>query len=63
MITLVLSAMIGASKQISPYLSGLSHRNDAERFQQLASHILLNTGTPSNWGADARDRAEQSRFG
>ena len=50
MIILVLSAMVGASKLMTPYISGLSHRNDAERFQQLASLLLLNTGTPSNWG-------------
>ena len=50
MIILVLSAMVGASKLMAPYLNDLSHRNDVERFQQLASHLLLNTGTPSNWG-------------
>ncbi|MFQ6073870.1 MAG: hypothetical protein ACE5KC_01495 [Candidatus Bathyarchaeia archaeon] len=50
MIILVLSAMVGASKLMTPYISGLSHRNDAERFQQLASLLLLNAGTPSNWG-------------
>lgn len=50
MIILVLSAMVGASELMTPYISGLSHRNDAERFQQLASHLLLSTGTPPNWG-------------
>jgi hypothetical protein len=50
MIILVLSAMAGASKLMAPYLNDLSHRNCAERFLQLASHILLSTGTPSNWG-------------
>lgn len=50
MIILVLSAMAGESKILAPYLNDLSHRNDAERFQQLASHLLLSTGTPTNWG-------------
>jgi len=50
MIILVLSAMVGVSKLMSPYLDDLSHRDDAERFLQLASHLLLSTGTPSNWG-------------
>jgi len=50
MIILALSAMVGTSKLMAPYLSDLSHRDDAERFQQLASHLLLNTGTPPNWG-------------
>jgi len=50
MIILALSAMVGTSKLMAPYLSELSHRDDAERFQQLASYILLNSGTPPNWG-------------
>ncbi len=50
MIVLVLSAMVGTSKLMTPYIRGLSNRDDPERLQQLASHILLNTGTPSNWG-------------
>jgi hypothetical protein len=50
MIVLVLSAIVGASKVVTPYLYNLSHENDLERFEQLASLILLSTGTPSNWG-------------
>ncbi len=50
MIILVLSVMAGTSKQVAPYLQDLSHQNDAERFQSLASYLLLHTGTPSNWG-------------
>ncbi len=50
MVILALSAIAGTSKVATPYLNGLSGRNDAERFQQLASHVLLSTGTPSNWG-------------
>jgi hypothetical protein len=50
MITLALSAMVGTSKFMAPYLSDLSHRNDPERLQQLTSHLLLQAGTPNNWG-------------
>lgn len=50
MIILVSSAMVGTSKLVTPYLHDLSHENDPERFQQLASLILLSAGTPSNWG-------------
>lgn len=50
MIILALSAMLGTSKLMAPYLNDLSHRDEAERFQQLASHILLSAGTPINWG-------------
>ncbi|MGD8506843.1 MAG: hypothetical protein PVF15_09310 [Candidatus Bathyarchaeota archaeon] len=35
---------------MSPYIRDLSHRNAAERLQQLTSLLLLDTGTPSNWG-------------
>ncbi len=50
MITLALSAMVGTSKFMSPYIDDLSHRNDTERLQQLTSHLLLRTGTPTDWG-------------
>jgi hypothetical protein len=50
MILLALSALIGTSKLMSPYLGGLAGRNDTERFQYLASNLLFTTGMPSNWG-------------
>ncbi len=50
MIILALSAMVGTSKLMAPYMNDLSHRDEAERFQQLALHLLLSTGTPVNWG-------------
>jgi len=50
MILLALSAMAGTSKLMAPYLTDLAHRDDADRFQPLASHLLLTTGTPANWG-------------
>jgi len=50
MIILGLSAMAGTSKLMAPYLSELSDRDNVERFQQLSLHLLLNTGTPLNWG-------------
>jgi len=50
MILLALSAMMGTSKLMSPYLADLAQRNDTERFQYLASNLLLTTGMPSNWG-------------
>jgi len=50
MIILALSAMVGTSKIMAPYLNDLSQRDDSERFQEFASHILLHTGSPVNWG-------------
>ena len=35
------------------------HQNDTERLHQLAQHLLLNTGTPTNWGS-LRDRVPTS---
>jgi hypothetical protein len=50
MIVLVLSAMVGTSKLMSPYLDDLANRDCTERFQHLASNLLLTTGSPSAWG-------------
>jgi len=50
MIILALSAMVGTSKLMAPYLNDLSHRDDTLRFQQLGLHLLLGTGAPTNWG-------------
>jgi hypothetical protein len=50
MIVLALSGMIGTSKLMEPYLNDLANRDSTERFQYFASHLLLTTGTPGNWG-------------
>jgi len=50
MILLALSAMVGTSKLMTPYLTDLAQRDDTGRFQHLASHLLLTTGAPTNWG-------------
>jgi len=51
MIILVSSAMAITSMTLHPSLNELSHKNDIERYQQLAKYILLNPGIPSNWGS------------
>jgi len=50
MITLVLTAIVTASNNLAPSMNEFRHRNDAERLRQLAQYILLDTGTPVNWG-------------
>ena len=50
MIALVLSAMVGATGILHPFLNGLSYKNHVERQHQLTKYLLLTTGTPSNWG-------------
>jgi hypothetical protein len=51
MIILVSSAMVITSMTLHPILNELSHRNDIERYQQLAKYILLTPGTPPDWGS------------
>jgi len=51
MIILASSAIAITSKTLNPYLNELSHKNDVERYQQLAKYLLLSPGTPSNWGS------------
>jgi hypothetical protein len=51
MIVLVLSAIVSTSNTLRPSIDELLHGNDAERFQQLAQHLLLSEGAPANWGS------------
>lgn len=51
MIILASSAMAITAMTLSPRFNELSHKNDIERYQQLAKYILLNTGTPTDWGS------------
>jgi len=51
MIILASSAMAITAMTLSPRFNELSHKNDVERYQQLTKYILLNTGTPTDWGS------------
>jgi len=51
MIILATASMAIAAMTLYPRFNELSHRNDVERYQQLAKYILLNTGTPTEWGS------------
>ena len=51
MITLVLAAMANTSNILRPSMDETLHQNDSERFFQLAQHLLLSMGTPTNWGS------------
>ena len=61
MIVLASSAMAITSITLNPYINELSHKTDFERYQQLAKYILLNPGTPPNWGSTPE--AVPSSFG
>jgi hypothetical protein len=49
MVLLVLSAMAGASKLLYPHINAVD-TNIAERYESVSKYLLLNDGTPSNWG-------------
>ena len=42
--------MASTSKLVAPYLNDLANRDSIERFQHLASNLLLTAGSPSSWG-------------
>jgi hypothetical protein len=49
MVLLVLSAMASASKLLYPHINAMD-TNTAERYESVSKYLLLNDGTPSNWG-------------
>lgn len=50
MVLLVLSAMACASKLLYPHINNAVDTNIAERYESVSKYLLLNDGTPSNWG-------------
>ncbi len=50
MVLLVLSAMASTSKLLYPYVNHAAGGNMAERYRQISKYMLLNKGTPTNWG-------------
>lgn len=50
MVLLVLSAMASTSKLLYPYMNYAVDKNVAERYKQISRYLLLNAGTPSDWG-------------
>ncbi|UCC33920.1 MAG: hypothetical protein JSW53_02650 [Candidatus Bathyarchaeota archaeon] len=50
MVALVLSSMAGMTWVLQPFIGDLSNRNSVERHEQVAKHLLLNAGIPSDWG-------------
>ena len=49
-VVLVVSMMAALPRVLHPLIDGLDHKNDYEMLQQLACHVLLNSGTPPDWG-------------
>jgi len=53
MITLVLSAMIGISAFVNPFLQERQSWQKTVINQEFAEYLLLHAGSPTNWGSDA----------
>jgi len=50
MVLLALSAMAGTSKLLYPYVDNAADENVAERYREISRYLLLNDGTPADWG-------------
>ena len=50
MVLLVLSAMAATSKLLYPYINNAIDSGLAERYREISKYLLLNGGTPSDWG-------------
>ncbi len=50
MVVLIVSAMVSTAKLVQPYLNELAGASSVERSRSLSEYILMNKGTPSNWG-------------
>jgi len=61
MVLLVLSAMAATSKLLYPYINNVIDSSLAERYREVSKYLLLNGGTPSNWGQNCR--ANPATFG
>lgn len=54
MVLLSVSAMAVTSKILYPYLNNTNDENLSERYREISKHLLLNAGTPSDWGENGQ---------
>lgn len=54
MVLLVLSSMAGVSKLLYLHINNASDENIVERYREVSKYLLLNEGTPSNWGQNSQ---------
>jgi hypothetical protein len=59
MVLLALSAMATTSKILYPHINNETDTIAAERYREISKYLLLNVGTPSNWGQDSEAIPEQ----
>ncbi|NWG10671.1 hypothetical protein HXY33_02805 [Candidatus Bathyarchaeota archaeon] len=53
MVLLVLSAMATTSKILYPHINNEIDTAAAERYREVSKYLLLNSGTPPNWGQNS----------
>jgi hypothetical protein len=58
MVIAVLSAMAGTSTLLHPYINSAVDKNTAERYEEISKYLLLNSGTPLNWGQNGSIKPE-----
>jgi hypothetical protein len=58
MVILVLSAMAGTSKLLSPYINNAIDQDSDERYKEVSKYLLLNSGNPPNWGQNPEEMLE-----
>jgi hypothetical protein len=54
MVLLVLSAMASTSKLLYPYINNAADDNIAKRYGEISKYLILNSGTPPNWGQNSQ---------
>jgi hypothetical protein len=54
MVLLVLSAMATTSKLLYPQINNTIDEALAERYREISKYLLLNEGSPSNWGQNSQ---------
>ncbi|NWF86858.1 hypothetical protein HXY32_03510 [Candidatus Bathyarchaeota archaeon] len=54
MVLLVLSAMATTSKILYPHINNDVDAFAAERYREISKYLLLNSGTPLNWGQNGK---------
>ena len=52
MVMVIVAAMAVTAKMVQPYLDGIEDLNQEDYLKEIASHILLDVGTPPNWGSN-----------
>jgi len=55
MICLVLSSMVGVFTAVQPFIKYQTSSYDVETSRRLAEYLLLETGSPNDWGAETNE--------